>query len=402
MNIRVAHVAPISTAEPSAGPGGVSDYMVSLIRVLGESVESLVLCNVDADVQAAVRSMPDTRFIRTWRFGDVRYPARILAALRANVHDVVHIQHELFMYGAGARALCFPVLLFLLRSRTNVVVTVHGVVTRGELDESLMRGRRSLVPFQLIQHVVIAVFRAIARSRAHKIVHSEELKRRLILLGASERSVTAIAHPLASVGAARESRREARSRLGLPADAPVIITWGFWNSYKGHALLVEGFKTFRETHPGARLLLGAGPHPQLQADTTYANEYSEAMNAYRNVVGVEVLGFIDAGLLPAYVRAADVSVFAYTKYIAASGPLAFSVSVGTPVLLSSVFDDAPRELKFEPNPPALAAKLDAFFQEPERFERATAEIADAASSEVIRVQYLDVYRKLASTTRRES
>lgn len=397
-DLRVLHVAPIRSGVPTSGVGGVGAYMLSLLNVLSGRIANTVLCNDDADVQSAQKGAPSAAFVPTWTFGSIKYPIQIFFRTKAELGDIIHIQHELFLFGPGSIALCFPLLLFLLRKRKNVVITVHGVVTEVDLDESLMRGRRSVIPFGIIRRLILSIFRSIAKSGAHKIVHSDELRKRLVTLGAVADSITVIDHPLSTepLGISL-SKAQARAALRLPSAAPTIISWGYWNSYKGHAVLVDGFRLFRQSFPEARLLLGAGPHPQLKNDLNYRREYEATMSEFAGVEGVEVLGYIESSELPQFVRASDVSVFAYTKYLAASGPASYSLSLGTPVLLSAVFGDAPEQLQFQPTAGALAQKLVEFFKRREEFEAASAALAERASADALRTKYFDVYRALAGT-----
>ncbi len=57
------------------------------------------------------------------------YPFRVLAGTARAKPDIVHVQHEFFLYGGFLSALFFPVMLAMLKLlRKPLVVTVHGVI----------------------------------------------------------------------------------------------------------------------------------------------------------------------------------------------------------------------------------------------------------------------------------
>jgi glycosyltransferase involved in cell wall biosynthesis len=370
--------------------------MLALLDVLAAGpFESTVVCNLEADANNS--SIPvETRAIPTWRFGSLRYPAVIARAVDALRPGVVHVQQELFLYGQGPGALLFPLLLRRLQRKHRVVVTVHGVTTDREIDASLMRGRRSPVPLSILRAVIVGIFRAIARSGAHLIVHDGILKERLIALGARDDKVSVIAHPLfsGSEGLATMTPSAARRRLGLPENAKIVLTWGYWNGYKGLDVLAEGFERFAEGQRDAILILGTGPHPQLREDKAYLASYAAEMNALSSHPAVRHVGFIADEQLPEYVRAADVCAFAYTKYLAASGPATYALTLGSPVLYSSVFRDVPEVMSFDASPQGVDDALQRFFENPQPYAAAARELRDRAAAGTLLAQYEELYRRV--------
>lgn len=391
-SLRVCHVAPL----PSGPVGGVGTYMLALLEVLsGGPIESAVVCNADADL-LAMPLPPHARAFPAWHFGSARYPGEIEAGLAAQSFDVVHLQQELFLYGQGALALLFPFLLGRLRRKYRVVVTVHGVTTDREIDSSLMQGRRSPIPLPVLRLVIVGIFKAIARSRAHLVVHDAVLKDRLIALGARAGDVSVIAHPLFSPGEADRTfdRNLVRRSLGLPKNAKVVLTWGYWNGYKGLDVLTEGFERFAQRHPDAVLVLGTGPHPQLGGDRAYMASYEREMAQLAAHPSVRHAGFIAQEELAQYVRAADLCAFAYTKYLAASGPATYALTMGAPVVYSNVFAGVPPIMTFEPTAQGVDDALQRYFDDPLPFAAAARELRDRAGAATLLAQYEELYGRL--------
>jgi glycosyltransferase involved in cell wall biosynthesis len=395
--LRITHVSALPGAGGRGPVGGVGTYMASLLHLFGRTpFAHTVIANRDASLDEIAGLPANVSAVPTWRFGDWRAIWQVLRGVRASHPQIVHVQHELFLFGQGAKALLFPLLLARLTGAYRVVVTVHGVTTAREIDESLLAGRRSPVPLALVRRVIVGIFTAIARSRAHLVVHSSTLRERLLALGASPDRVSVIAHPLFSTQSdARPDKAEARAALGIDATSTVVLTWGYWNGYKGLDELVAGFAAFRRSHPNAQLIMGTGPHPQLHGDAAYMASYQTAMEALGSGEGVRIAGFIDAAQLPVYVAAADVCIFAYTKHLAASGPASYAVTLGTPVLVSSVFPDVPEQIVFEPNPNAIAAALERFVADPESHARAGEALRERSGDDTIVAAYEALYRKLA-------
>ena len=389
--LRVCHVSALPSKDPRGPVGGVGTYTVALLDMLSRGpLDAVVVCNADADVERSRAT--GAEIVPTWQFGDPLYPGAVARAVAGCRPDIVHVQQELFLFGPGPVALVFPLLLARLR-KYRVVVTVHGVTTDREIDESLMKGRRSLVPLWAVRKVIVGIFRNIARSRAHLVVHGAVLKDRLIALGARPQDVTVIAHPLFTPDptGATLSKTQARERLGLPADAHVVLTWGYWNGYKGVEVLAQGFARYRQRDPNAILILGTGPHPQLRDDAQYIASYDAEMRALSSHDGIVHAGFIDDERLGEYVRAADVCVFAYTKYLAASGPATYALTQEAPVLFSSVFADVPDELSFTPDPDGVDAALQRFFADPGAHAAAAAILRERASGRALLEQYVKLY-----------
>jgi len=63
------------------------------------------------------------------------------------------------------------------------------------------------------------------------------------------------AHPIYDFFGEPVERAEARAALGLPADAPVLLFFGFVREYKGLRVLLDAMPQIRTRLPGARLVV---------------------------------------------------------------------------------------------------------------------------------------------------
>lgn len=393
----VAHVSALPATRRGSVVGGVGSYTLSLLQLLSRVCgASVLIANADADLTIQRDVPQNVRLHPCWHFNSPRYPIDIARALHRNRCDIVHLQHELFLYGQGPRAFLFPLFLRWLTRRYRVVVTVHGVTTTRDIDRELLQGRRSLVPLSILKRLIASIFAATATSAADFVVHTPELRNRLIELGSKPERTHVIAHQLFTRIAepATLGRAQCRSALGIEPSAKVVLTWGYWNGYKGLDVLVAGVERFRQSEPDAVLVLGTGPHPQLHDDPTYMAAYTAAMERYAAHEHVKVVGFIRDEELPTYVRAADVAMFSYTKHLAASGPATLALSLNTPVLYSDVFSDTPPELTFPPTAAGVSEALTRYFGDPASLEAACRAFRAQATDEVIAASYETLYGKV--------
>ena len=119
------------------------------------------------------------------------------------------------------------------------------------------------------------------------------------------------------VGANREI---ARRKLGIPADAQVVLFFGTARAYKGLDLLVEAFKRAQRFRPDLWLLVAG-----LQ-------ERGVSIGGDRVVVHGQ---YVPSDRVWTYHLAADVAVFPYRR-VSQSGALITAMGFGLPVIVSDV------------------------------------------------------------------
>jgi len=226
-----------------------------------------------------------------------------------------------------------------LRSRTASVFHVHWALVPA-LDAVLLAALRKrgwrvvytvhdpLPPAGRLAH------RAYARLLSHvdaAIVHTPHLGRQLL---ADYPSVAGRVHVVPHGGTAlpplsAADRAQARARLALEADRPVLLFFGMLKPYKGLEFLIEAMPGILAAAPRATLLVAG-----------------EALMPMRPIhEQIERLGLRDALRLresfvpqdeaPLYFAAADLLVAPYTD-IAASGVVAQAQTYGLPAVVTRV------------------------------------------------------------------
>jgi glycosyltransferase involved in cell wall biosynthesis len=153
---------------------------------------------------------------------------------------------------------------------------------------------------------------------------------------------------------------EARRRLALGTDGPVVASYGFLLPHKGVEQLLEAFPQVLRAHPQARLLL---------VNATYPNPDSEALWE-RCVAAIDRLGLIDRVHLVTefledeeslcLLECADLVVYPYQgSDESSSAAVRFGLASGRPVACTPapIFDDVSDVVHFLPGPrPAQLAQ----------------------------------------------
>jgi glycosyltransferase involved in cell wall biosynthesis len=160
-------------------------------------------------------------------------------------------------------------------------------------------------------------------------------------------------------------RHVARARLGLGADEPVALFFGYLREYKGLDVLLDAWPGVAAAVPDARLLI-AGDPVQLAADRR-----EELRRRADDVGAVHHFDYVPFDEVGGYFAAADLLVLPYRR-ISQSGVLYLALALGVPVVATEVgawpemLADGDSALLVPPESPAeLTAAVARAFGDPE-------------------------------------
>ncbi|MEM9997413.1 MAG: glycosyltransferase [Bacteroidota bacterium] len=212
-----------------------------------------------------------------------------------------------------------------------------------------------------------ALMRYFLKATDGLVVLSDSVRSDLARLGVDEAQtpVRQVRHPVYDHFGDALPRAEARRRLELPADVPVLLFFGFVRAYKGLDVLLDAMPRVLERVPEARLVV--------------AGEFYEDEAAYREraaTLGTETMRAVrfDADYIPdaevaTYFSAADVVVQPY-RSATQSGVAQIAFHFARPVVttdvggLAETVPDGEAGLVVPPeDPAALAAALVRFFDD---------------------------------------
>lgn len=331
---RQMKICMVSTHPTSEG--GVSSYTMNLVQSLREhGVDVIVFSN-----------KPERRGLEEgggsiytcWNRG-ILYPFQIFKGLRINRDvNLVHFEHEFFLYGGMVSSILFPILLVLVKLFSKpVVVTLHGVIPLSEVNKRFIEENELKGPLLLLKSGLVFLTKAIVFFSDAVIVHGRffaEILRNEYKC--PEDKIYVIPHGIKET-ATVVPQNEAKKRLGLEKEV-IILFFGYIAKYKGIETLIEAFGQLAKKHPNWVLIIGGGEHPRLCTNLRY-KKYILWLKQKLFLAAPEQItftGFIPKEVLSLYFSAADIMVFPYNTAISSSGPLAFSMSYGKPVIASDI------------------------------------------------------------------
>lgn len=307
------------------------------------------------------------------------------AAAAATGAPVVHLQHELFLYGGPTSVPgLLPALTRLRRSGLGPVVTMHQVLDPADVDTTAARLHRVSAPAVVARTGLGAVQRAVGRVAAATIVHERPF---------ADVVDGAVVVPHGLEGERGPEPAIARRSLGLDGRCTVLC-FGFVAPYKGLEIALDAA---RLAHPAVQLVVAGGEHPRLAGRDPYADDLRRR---YGDIV--RFTGRVPDREVPAWFAAADLALFCYPRPFASSGALALALAHRTPVLLSAPLArcvGAPDDVVVPLDPQRVAARLRALADDPDA-RAALGEwseaLANGRSWPAIAARHLAVYGEVAA------
>lgn len=236
-------------------------------------------------------------------------------APKMNAVDLVHIQHQYFLFG-GVAPWKSRFGQLADRLRVPAVMTVHEFVEP-----------KGSPAFRLAIQVTNRLhFHHPAVRRL--IVHTETDRQRMIESGLEAERIVVVRHGVPPAPPL-PPREEARQSLGVEGRF-VVTLFGFLSRRKGHLLALEALKQL----PSSVLLLFAGgKHPDDR--TTYV----EKLTRFNEVGGfanrARITGYLPPEQVAVVMSATDLVIAPFTQS-SGSGSLALAFACGKPILASDI------------------------------------------------------------------
>jgi glycosyltransferase involved in cell wall biosynthesis len=254
------------------------------------------------------------------------YVDAIVARARAERLDLVEIQYANDVLGDDER---FPRLLEALADRgIATVVNAHSVYPP--------RWRTGYRPDRDARSFDVAV-----GARASSVlVHTRRMRGMLLERGLAPEKVVVVPHGTRLV--TLPAQEESRARLGLAADARVVLFFGFIWSGKGISFLLSAFARVARRMPRALLYIGGYTRKKSFTREVYMT-YLETRMRLHGIRDRTVLygGYVPDELVPHVYSAADVVALPYRQaYASVSAVVHQAAGMGKIPLCS-------RTLKFE-------------------------------------------------------
>lgn len=367
------------------GSSGVASYTANLARALADSGAAVTVIAPEQPGEAPQANDGAVTVRRAFRVGPRAFPTAASAA-RDTRAPVIHVQHELFLYG-GPMAL--PGMLTALRPRRRSdalrVVTMHQVVDPEAVDRDFVRLHRLGVPGTAARFAISTVQRSIRSMSDAVIVHEPAFARHV-------RNAVAVPHGVETPATSLD-RAQARLELGLDPQRLVALCFGFLAPYKG---LETAIGAARIAGDDVQLVIAGGEHPRLER----RHGYAAALRQTHHDVA-RFTGFVDHDDVARWFCAADVVLLPYPMPHASSGALALALAYDVPVLASAPMARTcglPATLAFN-NADDLGARLQRLARKPGALDELRVGVAGLRAErtwDAVARRHLDLYAGLVA------
>jgi glycosyltransferase involved in cell wall biosynthesis len=381
-----------------AGRSGVASYAGNLAHALSErGLRVTVVAPTEPDLPPARETDGAITVERRFRRGPRAIPAAARIALATGA-PVVHLQHELFLYGSvAAMPGLLPGLGMLRAAGVGPVVTMHHAIDPAAVDADFTRMHQVRAPRHAVRAGLAGVQATIGRLARRVIVHEPAFAPLVRKATVVPHGVEGIAPAASPTGApatatstpAADGEAESEGDLRL-----TLLCFGFLAPYKGLELALEAASLARED---VRLLIVGGEHPRFaEAGEPFGERLRER---WPDVA--EFAGYVPDAELPSYFGRADLALFLYRRPFATSGALALAVAHGLPALLSPTLAElmgAAPELVGPTDAPALADRLRALAADREALaplRRRSAELVADRSWESVADRHAEIYGEVS-------
>lgn len=343
----------------------------------------------------------DGRTIEAWQ-GRAHWYRSVIAAVRRIMPDVVWLQHGTFLYGGGILAPWKPgrVVRALRQAGLTCVVEMHDVRSLAQVDSRFIRRRGYAGPESLWRIGLRLLVRNLAARSDLIIVHDERSRAALIReYGIETAKVRRVPHlPFERIPG---ERAEARRRLGLPAEACVLLFFGYAGDTKGLDELAEAMRLLsaEKDAPPILLVMASGMNPHLSEKRAYRAQYDRWRCEFSALPNARWVGFLPENSIDAYFVAADALIAPYTEAFGSSGPIARALSFPMPILVSAEAapDGFPKELTFKALPHEIAGAIQRFAADESLRRRLFLSAVDAAQA-VADTSYQSIIAELETRT----
>jgi glycosyltransferase involved in cell wall biosynthesis len=392
----IIHVCPFPKDGEKHGYGtGVGSYMHNLAYAFLEPTASISTFYVEkGDGAQEFKLENGATVIRAWEKGTIGL-IKLFVRLFRERPKLIHIQHELSIFGGLLTSVLFPVLLTLFKFRSvPVVVTLHGVPNLNDITSTFVKESNYSIPAFAVRFILRCIFTLIGWLSTKVIVHEDKFK---VILREQylQRSSKIIVIPHGIENVTRVTLELAQQVTFLQKVSFTALYMGYLTGYKGVEMLVDGWEIFVKKCPDAQLIIGAGIHPKFKNDSQYLAEYTRIEEKAKKLPGVVWKGFIEEAQIPAYYSLADVCVFPYLQHLAGSGPMSLAIAYGCPVIASDAFEGALQdEMLFKRTPEALADSLLKLLGDSNAGKSVISQYRDSRLWPAVAIRYVEVYSEL--------
>ena len=316
---------------------GVASYLKNLlVSGSNESVEISVLADID---EKKVFYTEDGMTIYRHRSLWIKSMWDIISFLvkKRQSIDVVHMQHEPYLFGSTLVAYIFLFLPIFFRNQ-KWIITSHHAVDREDIDSEFVKNHGKRMPVYFVKFGFKVLY-WLYRFRDIVIVHEDIHKKRLhTQYGILADRIHIIPHGVEDKKPL--DQQEAKEYLGVSAYSKVLFYMWYVTWYKDLRIMIEWYAQWMKGHPNTLLIIGAWPEKRSKDDAAYMDYYRSLQDLAKELIPedrYQRLWFIASEDISYYYSACDAIILPYRYTLSASGPMALAIAYEKPFLASACF-----------------------------------------------------------------
>jgi glycosyltransferase involved in cell wall biosynthesis len=363
--MKVCLVSPHCPSDDAIG-----EYSAHMAAELCKKASVVVLANQNSNSPTASTIQPNGdsfnyyTVLRIWKSG-LLYPFKIFRGIIRQKPDIVHIQHEYFLYGKGYSGILFPILLLLVRlSQVPLIVTMHHVIPLAEAGH-IRKLLKTPIP-EISIKMFLTFFNRLFSFSSKIIVPSDAFKQTLsndykISSGQIEivpHFVQSYIGPESSSFVEKDSEN-AKVRLGL-GNRKVVLFFGYIRPPKGIEYVLFGLRDVIKAVPNVMFSIIGKAQPNYGS---YFDHIQQLVNELELSKYVRFENHVPEESLPLFFAASDAVIFPYTSTIGMT-PIAHLkvASYGKPIIATNIdsfskeFIDGENALLIPPKDPDAIGK----------------------------------------------
>lgn len=397
MKIGIITQYPKPDQDHDAKLSGVATFCKYLYST-AESDEHEFVIYANTDSEAYVHTNEYIQIAYIWKKG-VNPFWTILKDMRKRKIDIIHIHHELYLFGSIWANFFF--IIFLMHCKligVRTIVEFHSVVPLKKIDMNFMieNGMRARPRFA--RFCFRGLHFGINLSAYHYIVHEDIFKEYLVKYYNVKRNrITVLALPCINPPVTYD-QEEAKKLLKIDQKSKMVLFFGFITGYKGLDRLCTASETFLNSIDNCVLYVAGGLHPRLKGNDkylSYVDSLKDKLDASLSVWH----GYAQDCEMPILFSAADVVIFPYTVAMSSSGPLAQAIAFEDALIVSDAFKDIIfcNECFFGSTPDDLSKKICEFFENEQLRDtiiKYAKELKVSRQPEVLWQKLCEIYNKL--------
>ena len=323
-------IAMVTTLMPE------THYARYLIEALDKTRGELRL-HIYSNKEAEIAGLQEANIAQCWSQNSL-YPFQIATQAVKDRMDIVHLQHEINMYGGPATAILFPILVLLLRLlRRKVIVTIHAIVPRKEIDSSFLEtfsGVKSKLMVAIAKAALFYINSATCWLSHFVIVHSNGLKSTLVSdYRVREEKVVVIPHGVPVQDLSQRAEEVDPVWWNKIKDRKVILCFGYIVKRKGLEYLIDAFEQVSKTHPDYVLAIAGG---SLPGHEDYVKRLKRSVREKGLLEQIVFTSFVKEAELQQLLAKSEFVVLPAIYSVSASGPLAQAISFHKPVIATEL------------------------------------------------------------------